>query len=163
MLGEIWEDSEPNPNACTRSRVMPQWIFYVSTGLTVVILIVTLILWRRLSAKDGFRFSDQFEGLEKAQAETERTLRDDMARMRNENLQADRALREELLGNLRGFGDSLFARMMDHSNLQKNQLDAFAQQLGALIQTTEKKLDQVRQTRQEQLQTMQEDNSRRLR
>jgi len=141
---------------------MPQWIFYVSTGLTVVILIVTLMLWRRLSAEDGSRFSDQFEGLEKAQAETERTLRDDMARMRNENLQADRSLREELLGNLRGFGESLFARMMDHSTLQKNQLDAFAQQLGTLIQTTEQKLDQVRQTLQEQLQTMQEDNSRKL-
>ena len=141
---------------------MPQWIFYISTGLTVVILIVTLILWRRLSAEDGFRFSDQFEGLEKAQAETERTLRDEMARMRNENLQADRSLREELLGNLRGFGESLFARMMEHSTLQKNQLDAFAQQLGTLIQTTEQKLDQVRQTLQEQLQTMQEDNSRKL-
>ena len=141
---------------------MPQWIFYVSTGLTVVILIVIVLLWRRLSAEDGSRFSDQFEGLEKAQAETERTLRDEMARMRNENLRADRSLREELLGNLRGFGESLFARMMDHSTLQKNQLDAFAQQLGTLIQTTEQKLDQVRQTLQEQLQTMQEDNSRKL-
>ena len=141
---------------------MPQWIFYVGTGLTAVILIVILLLWRRLSAGDGSRFSDQFEGLEKAQAETERTLRDEMARVRSENQQAGRALREELLGNLRGFGESLFQRMMDHSTLQKNQLEAFAQQLGTLIQTTEQKLDQVRQTLQEQLKTLQEDNSRKL-
>lgn len=143
---------------------MPQWIFYVSTGLTVVILIVTLLLWRRLrgGAGEGSLLSGQFEGLEKAQAETERTLRDEMARMRSENQQAGRGLREELQGNLRGFGESLFQRMMDHSTLQKNQLDVFAQQLGTLIQTTEQKLDQVRQTLQEQLQALQEDNSRKL-
>ncbi len=73
-----------------------------------------------------------------------------------------RHLREEMAASLKGFNDSVLKSMADIANLQKNQLDVFATRLSGLTQSNEQRLETLRQTLEQQLRLLQEDNARKL-
>jgi DNA recombination protein RmuC len=92
----------------------------------------------------------------------ERGLRDELARMRDSAGDLARHDREELQTIVRANGDSLQARMSEHSALQQNQLDQFARQLSALTSTLDDRLEGVRLTVEQKLASLQTDNSTQL-
>jgi DNA recombination protein RmuC len=59
-------------------------------------------------------------------------------------------------------GDSVAQRMMDAASVQKGQLEAISSTIGKLADTNEKKLEAVRVTVENKLQSMQEDNAKQL-
>ena len=108
------------------------------------------------------------------------SIKDELARIREESQRNAKDAREELGSSLRGFTDSVSARMAEIAHSQKNQLDVFSGQLVTLtrstveqlekmtgrhtelIQTVEKKLEGVRESVESRLKSIQEDTSMKL-
>ena len=100
-------------------------------------LIVSIILLTRNSLSD----------FDKQQERMERSLKEEMTQNRGEASLNAKQLREEIVNS-----------MTKISNLQKDQLDIFSTQLTTLTRTNEQKLDKMRETVEERLKILQEDN-----
>jgi DNA recombination protein RmuC len=70
--------------------------------------------------------------------------------------------RDEISDSLKRLQDSLLSRMAEVCNVQKNQFDAFSQNLTTLTQTNDKMLEKLRGTVEERLASLQEDNGKKL-
>ncbi len=97
--------------------------------LLVVAISLLIILLRHRADSDLSPLRHRFDSLEKSHDRIERSLRNDIAKNREEASSNARQAREEISNTLRAFGDSLQTRMTDIAGLQKNQLDVFSQQL----------------------------------
>ena len=84
------------------------------------------------------------ERFEKAQERTERAVREESARNRDESARTAQRAREELGGTLKGTGDTLH------------------QQLTALMQTNDQRLERMREALEVRLKQLQEDNAAKL-
>lgn len=127
-------------------------------ALAAVVLLVTLL--RRTGS--GAAELARLDSLERNIERSERALRDELARLREELSQQNREGREEQGATLRGFGDSLLRRMTEIAALQKGQLDTFAEQLRMLTQMNEVKLEKLRDTVEARLKSLQEENGAKL-
>lgn len=132
----------------------------VLLSILVALLAVVLV---RLSRMAGSQvpLEARLESLERLLERTERTVRDELARGREESQATSRQGREESLNAVKGLGDSLLVRMGEMATLQKGQLDLFADQLGKLSNTTEERLERLRNTMEERLRLLQEDSAKR--
>jgi DNA recombination protein RmuC len=112
-------------------------------GLLLGVLSVLLLslLLRRGGNADPSPVIGLFE---KAQERTERSVREEFARNRDESTRAAQRSREELGASLKGVGDTLH------------------QQLSSLMQTNDQKLEYVRETLESRLKVLQEDNAKQL-
>ena len=146
----------------------------------LVFIAVLLIVDIWLSFMRGRPDSRGDERLEERMGLLEKSIKDDLARAREEARGNAKEAREELGNSLRGFSDSVSSRMAEIAHLQKNQLDTFSSQLvrltesnagqldkmtarhTELIQTVEKKLEAVREAVQAQLKSIREDTGARL-
>lgn len=138
-------------------------LLIILTVLVAAALILLIVVFARGSAvRDLPRLDTRFTVLERNQEKFERTVKEEMAHIRGETAQHGKELREELNNALKLFSDSLFSRMNDISNLQKNQLDIFSKQLESLTRTNEMKLNVMRETVEERLRHLQEDNAKKL-
>jgi DNA recombination protein RmuC len=128
-----------------------------------VLVMVAILLFKVFRSGAGQAQSEpRFEALERLLERTERTMREELARSREEAQGVSRQGREESLNAVKGLGDSLLSRMGEVANLQKGQLDLFAGQLGKLSTSTEERLERMRVTVDERLRMLQEDNSKKL-
>ena len=127
--------------------------------IIVALLIVLLLQGRRGGAAD---FAANFAAIEKSQEKTERTVKEEIARSRDEDGNNARRLRDEVNISLKMLGDSLLARLTENAVLQKNQMDTFSSQINALTRSNEQKLDKMRDTFEERLILLQQDNNQKL-
>src|SRR4051812_37978475 len=74
---------------------------------------------------------------------TERNVREEFARNRDESGAAAREQRVELTSAVQGFGELVLARMADLARLQQTQLEGFARQLGTLTATNQERLEAI--------------------
>jgi DNA recombination protein RmuC len=134
--------------------------------LVILLLLVTLqlVLLLRGPRADGSaaRVEVQLGLLKEGLDRIERALREEMAHLREETAGGSRSLREEVGQGLKSFGDSLGGHVGQIGALQREQLEGFAKQLALLTKTSEEKLERVRDTVENRLQTLQEDNSAKL-
>ena len=128
----------------------------------VIILILLIILLSRSSRHPFVLFESKLVALEKILERNERLVNGEIAKNREESNTNARQIREELNQSVRLFNDSLLSRMAEIANLQRNQLDIFATQLGSLTKTNEQKLEHLRKTVEERLLLLQQDNSQKL-
>jgi DNA recombination protein RmuC len=120
-------------------------------GLIVLLLIITVILLVKVSRLGGHSLEPRLEALERLLERNERTLREELARSREENLVVVQTL-----------GDGLLKRMSELAGFQKSQLDIFADQLKNLTSTNDTRMEKMRETLQTRLQAIQEDNAKQL-
>ena len=120
-------------------------ITLILTAINLPLLIATLILSRRSET------SAQISALEHSVDKIERSLRDELARNRDDERDAAQTLRAELSSSLHSLGDSLLSRFAELATLQRAQLDGVVQQNSLLAQTIEHRLDANRQTLEERL------------
>jgi DNA recombination protein RmuC len=129
-------------------------------GLIGLVLLIVLV-WRnpsrRLADIRG-AIGDLNERLDRL----ERTFREELARGRQEAAHGDRQAREELRAGLAQLTEALLNRMAEIARLQKDQLDSFSRQLTDLTALNESKLEGLRQTMEQRLQSMQADNTAKL-
>ncbi|AET67606.1 hypothetical protein Desor_1995 [Desulfosporosinus orientis DSM 765] len=134
-------------------------ILIILAAITIILLIILLSRVARNPLKN---FESQFAGLEKNLERNERLVNGEIAKNREEWSSNSRQMREEVNQSVRLFNDSVLARMSEIANLQRNQLDIFAAQLGDLAKTNNLKLEQMRNTIEERLLLLQKDNSHKL-
>lgn len=119
-------------------------LLIITPFLMVVVLIFLLIMFRKISKTATSAPDVRLEAIEKAQERTERVVREEIARTREELNNTAREQRQELTGAFKSFGDSVVQRMTDVSDVQKGQLTAFSDQLVAFAQASGERLDGVR-------------------
>ncbi len=130
--------------------------------IQIITFIIILIVFIRSFKTRKDDSEQRFLSLEKGQERTERLLKEEISKNREETLQSARQGRDELNGSLRMFRDSLTSELTRIASFQKQQLDIFSGQLAQLTDLNEKKLENVRNTVEERLKSLQEDNSRKL-
>ena len=122
-------------------------------GIPVLLDIMILLMLAALLLRSAGR-----QGMDRL----EKLMREEEERSRQQIQAGDRALREEMTGQLHQYNEAIVRRLNENSGNQLAQLDTFAKQLQQLTQSTEQKLERTRETVQMQIGSLQEDNSRKL-
>jgi DNA recombination protein RmuC len=131
--------------------------------LLLILILLALVILDRSSSRGALgRFETLLTQVKDATERTEHLLRDELSRAREEAANNARIAREETNATLKSNADSLLLRMSEIATLQKQQLDLVTQQLAALTQNNDVKLDRMRETIESRLTLMQEDNSKKL-
>ncbi|MCP4625734.1 MAG: DNA recombination protein RmuC [bacterium] len=128
--------------------------------LTVLILLIILI--RRKPQDIITQLHGNFAALKNQQERLEHTVKDEIFRNRQETATSARRARQELGNTLKHSSDSIQRHLLDNFRLQRGQLDSFSKQLVAVAKLNEEKIEAMRQTMITQLRTLQEDNTHKL-
>ena len=116
----------------------------LSGAILVLLLVVAAMQIVLLMRQKGDALKAPLENLEKSLEKMERSIRDDLARSRKESTTTAQKAREELAASLKNVGDSL------------------NRQLAGLTLSTEQRLDTVRNAVEQRLTAMQTDNALKL-
>ncbi|PKN19466.1 MAG: DNA recombination protein RmuC [Deltaproteobacteria bacterium HGW-Deltaproteobacteria-6] len=136
---------------------------YLYIILLFLLVVVVMQFWLlRRSSVDLTPLATKLDALRDAQERTDRSLRDEISRSRQETQTQSQQERVELAGTLKSFGDSVQTRMADIAKIQNDQMESFARQLSLLTATNEKKMEDIRLVIDEKLKQIQEDNTRQL-
>lgn len=140
----------------------PHYGLMAAVGLAaLVMLLVALHLWRRTGREEG-RLEPYFRSLEDGLERTERELRDELARGRQEAVLSARGDREEQAQSLDRLAGALAGQVGQLATLQGQQLEAFAAQLARLTQSNDQRFEQLRQSVETRLTAIQADNAGKL-
>ena len=105
-------------------------VVVTSIVVSVVALILAVVaVWRGRASAAAPDPSPVLSALKEATGHLDGTLRDEAGRGRAEAGEGARALREEVGTAMRGFQDSVLKGMAEMQNLQKGQLETFADKL----------------------------------
>ena len=143
-------------------------IFLTDITLIIVILLVVclfILVWILLKhqANAGvLQFREGLIAFADRQQHTEGLIKDEIARNREENAFNARLAREELGRSLLDSSDALLKRMTENAGMQKGLLDSFSKQLTDLTKLNEEKIESMRETMENRLKSLQDDNSRKL-
>ncbi len=130
--------------------------------LSIILLVFFLALIKRKS-DDGFKkMAADIDALGNIHNNTERMVKDEIARNRKESSANAKQAREELSGALKDSSDSLLKRTTENAGMQKDQLDSFSRLLSDMTKINEEKFDTMRATIDSRLRELQEDNSKKL-
>ena len=141
--------------------------------IVILMLIVIGLLWallRRQSTINPTVIEPMLEDLqsahEKAQERTERTVRDEMGRNREEAATLARQSREELAGSLKNVGDTLNQQLLGLTKTNLEKLDAMRETVEQRLQRVQtdsgQRLDALRATLDDKLKAIQQDNTAKL-
>jgi len=131
-------------------------------ALAVAALVLLIILARRNPLVLQAELKGSFRAIDQRLDDSERVLREELGRSRQESAFGDRQAREEMRATLGHLTDSVLNRMTQIARLQKDQLDSFSKQLADLTRLNEGKLDALRLTMENRLQSMQASNTEKL-
>ncbi len=144
-------------------------LLFINLGilLLLLILLVLQIKSARKSARDPsfdrwLNIENKLAGIEKNQDQLKANLAGELSVMRNEANSNARHAREEANGSLVNYQNTVLARMSDIAGLQKNEMEIFSRQVAHMTQTTENRMETIRQTVEEKLRFLQEDNNLKL-
>jgi DNA recombination protein RmuC len=130
--------------------------------LTVLAVICVILVVRRKSSQHLAAVKASFSGLNDRLDHVESLLRDELARSRQESAFSERQARAETRTGQVQLTDSILRRMTEIARLQKGQLDSFSKQLADLTALNETKLESLRQSLENRLQSMQTSNTEKL-
>ncbi|MBI9070543.1 MAG: DNA recombination protein RmuC [Melioribacteraceae bacterium] len=136
-------------------------ILLLILNLSIIFLLIFLL--SKTKKKNDSDILDKFSLLLKENSQqNDKLLRDEFARNRDEFNKNSKDSREELSKSLNMFSDNLLKRMSEIAQMQKAQLDTFAQQLTNLTATNEDKFEKLQTKVSDQLKEIQENNSKKL-
>lgn len=135
--------------------------------LIIAVVIVILVLSTKRRAQSGLSdlqssLQTKLAALDHGQERTERGLRDEISRNRDESGSQALSLRQELQGTLKGFDDSVMRQITGLVALEKQQLDTFSSQLGRLTETNEQKIESLKIAVEAKLTQIQADSAAKL-
>ena len=116
----------------------------VPLALLVTAVALLLLVLRKALQTDASVPGSPLDAFEKAQERTERLVREEVAKSRDEQSKAAREQRLELTEAFKTSGDSVVQRMIEVAATQKSQLDAFSSQLASFAKASGERLDGVR-------------------
>ncbi|MBW2569126.1 MAG: DNA recombination protein RmuC [Deltaproteobacteria bacterium] len=130
--------------------------------LSIVSLVLLLILNKDKSNEWLQKIADQLDLLKHGHEDTGRVVKEEIALNREETSRNSKNAREELGKYMKDSSDSLLKRMTENAGMQKDQLDSFSKLLGDMTKLHEEKFNAMRKTLEDQLRSLQEDNSKKL-
>lgn len=131
--------------------------------IAVVLLLVSIALLLLLVLRErGGVLGPELGRLGMAQERSERLLREEMARGRDEMAVSTRRVCEELTNAVKSWSDSTVGSIGQLGLQQKSQLETFATHLVTLTDTNEKRLADLRATVDTRLAHMQQENATKL-
>ncbi len=130
--------------------------------LLVVVIMLNIYLFFRLKNFDFSVFVNNITLLEKNIERVERTVRDEVNKIRDDSLNLNKIMREEITKGLFDFMKEVRAQLSETANMQKNQFDLFTKQLSILVQTIEQRLDRINNTVENRLKLLQDDTNKKL-
>jgi len=125
----------------------------INLGLTIAVL-----LFHKPSTPQNL--DDRFGSLEKGLERTDRLVRDEIAKNREEAAALARMGREEVSRVLKDDSQNLLSRLAENTTWQKNQFDSFSSNLRTLTETNEQRLEKMRETVEQKLTALQESAER---
>jgi len=142
-------------------------------ALAAIAVVLLIILLSRNSGSKLFQIEAQLSSFEKNQERSERAIKDEIAQNREETAVNSKQLRDEinssnkdnrdeLSKSLKSFEDRFNDNVKEFNALQKQKFDNMANKQTELIQSTEMKLDKMRETIESRLKLIQDDNSEKL-
>ena len=135
-------------------------ILAIFLGVTAIILLAVLL--RRSTTTDLSPVLTRLDTLEKFQERTERSVKEEIGRNRQESAEQARGLREEVQGTLKTSTDSLVQAVDRISAAQHQRLEDFAKQLSTLTESNVQKSDELRAAVDGKLKELQADNATKL-
>jgi DNA recombination protein RmuC len=135
---------------------------YILMFLALANIGLLLFLLARTYRTDRADAGGRFDALERAQERFERSLREEIARSREESATADKEARQEIASSFRSFTDAVLRRLAESAEGEKRQLDIFSGQLKTLTDHNIQKLDKINETVEKKLASIQEDNNLKL-
>lgn len=123
--------------------------------LLAVSIVLELYLIFRPVGREFLQLGSRFDVIEKGNERLEREFRDELAKVRKENLEHARHDREEISASLTRFNELIVKNIQLLSTTQKDQLEK-------LTESNERKLEHLRSTFDERVRLLQEDNGKRL-
>jgi len=141
---------------------MTESMALIILGFNIVILILLIALYLKISASKSQELTVHMAALEKNIDKAERNIKDELARNREELSSSAKALREEVANTLSRLNESMLNRLSENTITQMAQLQAFAKQLQHLTEANEQRMEKLRETVDIKLKHIQEDNSKRL-
>ena len=120
------------------------------------------LLNRRTGRADLSALLSRLDVLEKGSERTERAVKEEIARQREESANQARALREELGASLKSAADSTVNSLGKIGQVQQSQLETFSTRITKLTESNEKKLDELRTAVETKLGQIQNDNALKL-
>jgi DNA recombination protein RmuC len=139
-----------------------EWLLIVLIVLIGLNFLLSVLLLRRIRQDPVAGLITYFDAVEKGQERTERLVREEIGRSREETSTTAKEGREELRNSIIALGESSAGLLARMSTAQKDQLDIFSGQLSSLSVATQMQLDTVRTTIEQRLSSLQEDNSKKL-
>ncbi len=111
-------------------------------------------------------FRENLNSFTKTVDEKMESFRDGMDKrlqsFQNDNNTSSKQSREELSGSLKSITDTLVKQLSEMTQIQKNEMNLFSEQLAKLTQANEQKLDQLRDKIEERLKGIEENNAKKL-
>ncbi|OGP63713.1 MAG: recombinase RmuC [Deltaproteobacteria bacterium RBG_13_49_15] len=139
-----------------------EFLFSVSVWMFVGVMILLFAAVLGRIKQGNIKLNESITALKREFEDTERMVKDEISRNRQEMAEGGVGARREFSRSLMEFSDSVLMRMTEHAGMQKNQLDSFARLLSEMTRINEEKLDSMRKTMEENLRRLQEENSQKL-
>jgi DNA recombination protein RmuC len=141
---------------------MPGILLGYGIILVVAIVLLMLILLIQRVGKNRRALNEALDILKNGNDRTRQAVQEEIVRNREETTASARQAREELSGSIGQARDDLLKRIVENAGMQKDQLDSFSKLLAEMTRINEKKLEQMRQTMENKLQALQEENNGKL-
>jgi len=128
---------------------MTDFLIIVVLVLVAVVIGLQIVLLRRKVGIDLFPVDAAFKSVQASYERTERAVRDEIARNRDEAASTAKLGRDELAATLKSMGDTLNRQLLALVESNDNKLglmrDTIEQRLGTIREDSGKRLDQMRQ------------------
>lgn len=123
---------------------MIEGLIMIAIVLLLVVVVMLVFVLRRAASKDLSPIISRLETMEESQERTERGVKEEFSRNRQESAEQGRGLREEVQASLKNSTDSLVQSVDRISAAQQQRLEDFARQLNALKQAGDTSGSQLR-------------------
>jgi DNA recombination protein RmuC len=137
----------------------------MEVGLLIFLMLIALAnaaICVMLLLRGKADITNPLASLERAGERTDRVIREEISRSREESAKGSRELREELQQTFTTLAESLLKRMTDATGLQIAQLKNFDDRLSKLSQSNNQQLELMRDTVERKLSALQLDNNQKL-
>ena len=123
---------------------MTNALLFIILTLLVGVAVLLALLLSRTSRADGAVLASRLAVFEMVQERTEKAVREETGRNRDEFGKAAREQRQELADAFKTFGEAAARRSAEVAAMQKEQLEAFSAQLAAFTLASSARLDSIR-------------------
>ena len=144
-------------------QISPAMLETIALAVSLLLLILLAgIFWRLPSPARLTSLDTSLSSLKEGVERLERVLREEMGKNREESNTSARLTREEIAANLSASSQALASRVSEIARLQGSQMEAFSGQVVQLTHIVDQKMETVRDSVEQRLRSLQQDNEQKL-